>query len=179
MSFSTAGGVLVANYQDRSSYRFKLGDIDPTSMRIKTYDSQTAGNSCEAFPDAGMVCDIAEMTFETRNQVSLIETEHHFVYPELNGKDHESHSSGRTYEAGIALDDGSVSKRHFDTLSPYAVGDHRHFEPSSMVLAFPPLASDVLLYEHVLTKGHQDGAGDRDTKGRDILGVNWLRDIGE
>jgi hypothetical protein len=111
ISFSTSGGLLAENYQDTSGVTLNVGDIDPRSIRTKTYASQTAGNSCDLFPDAGMVCDIAEMTFETRNQALLIDTEHHFVYPQLQGKDHETNSRNKSHEGGIALDDVKYAGR--------------------------------------------------------------------
>jgi hypothetical protein len=58
-----------------------------------------------------MVCDIAEMTFETRNQAPLIDTEYHFVHPQLQGKDHETNSRDKSYQAGIALDDVKYAPR--------------------------------------------------------------------
>jgi len=58
-----------------------------------------------------MVCDIAEMTFETRNQALVIDTERHFVYPELKGRDHDSYSKGKTYIAAVSLDDVKYAAR--------------------------------------------------------------------
>src|SRR5207248_9733711 len=86
VTFSTDGGVLVQNYQDTSSFMVNLKDVDPNSIRTKAYSSQVAGMSCEAWPSLEMDCDIAEMTFQTRNQVPLIDDRSHFVYPELKGK---------------------------------------------------------------------------------------------
>jgi len=105
------GGVLSQNYEDRSSFTVNLGDVDPTSIHTTPYASQTAGTSCEAFPGLGMVCDIAEFTFETRNQIPLIERRHHFVYPELKGKDHETDSESKSFEAGIGIDDVKYATR--------------------------------------------------------------------
>ena len=87
---------------------------------MTAYSSQTAGTSCEAFPSLEMDCDIAEMTFETRNQIPLIETRYHFVYPELKGKDHDSFSEGKSFEAGIGIDDVKYAAR-FETAFRHAV----------------------------------------------------------
>ena len=105
LTFSTTGGVLAEQCRDNSSLSVNLADLDPTSIHTKAYSSQTAGIACEAFPSLGMDCDVAEMTFETRNQVPLMETRHHFVYPELKGKDHDSYAEGKSFEAGILIDD--------------------------------------------------------------------------
>src|SRR5262249_13423156 len=66
LSFSTTGGVLAEQYQDRSWLTVNLADVDPNSIRTRAFSSQTAGTACDAFPSLGMECDIAEMTFETR-----------------------------------------------------------------------------------------------------------------
>jgi len=111
LTFSTTGGVLAEQYQDNSSLSVNLVDLDPSSIHTKAYSSQTAGIACEASPSLGMDCDVAEMTFETRNQVPLMETRHHFVYPELKGKDHDSYAEGKSFEAGILIDDVKYAAR--------------------------------------------------------------------
>jgi hypothetical protein len=111
LSFTTQGGLLVKNYQDTASHKFNLGDIDPGSTHTTAYDSRLAATSCEAFPNTDMVCDIAEMTFQTRNQALVIDADYHFVYPELQGSDHDSYSKSKTYEAAIPLDDVNYAAR--------------------------------------------------------------------
>jgi hypothetical protein len=86
LTFSTTGGVLVRNYQDTGSFTVNLKDVDPNSIRTKAYSSQVAGMSCEAWPSLDMDCDIAEISFETSNQVPLIENRSHFVYPNFKEK---------------------------------------------------------------------------------------------
>jgi len=111
MTVSISGGVLAENRQDRSSHAFKLGDIDPSSIHTRAHSSEDAGVACDAFPSLGMTCDIAEMIFETRNKVALIEAEHHNIYPKLAGADHESHSSYKTAESSIEFDDVKYAAR--------------------------------------------------------------------
>jgi hypothetical protein len=111
LTFSTNGGVLVQNYQDTSSFTVNLGDVDPNSIHTKAYSSQVAGMSCEAWPSLDMDCDITEMTFETGNQVPLIDSRSHFVYAELKGKDHDSYYEGKTFEEGIGIDDLKYAAR--------------------------------------------------------------------
>lgn len=55
--------------------------------------------------------DIAQMTFETRNPVPLIENRSHFVYPELKGKDHDSYYEGKSFEEGMGIDDVKYAAR--------------------------------------------------------------------
>jgi hypothetical protein len=102
ITFFTTGGVLAAYYQDSDSFKLNLGDIDPTSIHTKSYASVLAGLSCElVLPNSGKTCDIAEMTFETRNQALLIDSKyHHVLFPQLSGKDeHEINSNSKAYEA--------------------------------------------------------------------------------
>ncbi len=73
--------------------------------------SETAGIACDAFPSLGMTCDLAEMIFETRNKVPLIDSEYRHIYPELKGADHELHSSGKTAESSILVDDVNYAAR--------------------------------------------------------------------
>jgi hypothetical protein len=111
VSVLTQGGLLADQYQDTASHTFNLGDIDPGSIHTTAYDSRLAATSCEAFPDAGMICDIAEMIFQTRNQTLAIDADYHFVYPKLQGSDHDSYSESKTYEAAIPLDDVKYAVR--------------------------------------------------------------------
>jgi hypothetical protein len=111
MTVSVSGGILVENYQDSSKNIFNLSDVDPSSIHTRAYSSQTAGIACDAFPSLGMTCDLAEMIFETRNKVPRIDSEHHHIYPELKGADHESHSSDRTNESSILFDDVNYAAR--------------------------------------------------------------------
>jgi hypothetical protein len=110
LTFSTNGGLLVENYQDTSSFTVNLKDVDPNSIRTKAYSSQVAGLSCEAWPSLEMDCEIAEMTFETRNHVPFM-SRSHFVYPELKGEDHDSYYEGKSFEAGIGIDDVNYAAR--------------------------------------------------------------------
>ncbi len=120
VSFLTQGGVLVDQYQDSASHTFNLGDIDPGSIHTTAYDSHSAATSCDAFPDTGMVCDIAEMTFETRNMTLTIDEDYHFVFPKLQGIGDDSHYKGKAYETVIPLDDVKYAAR-FENAFRHAV----------------------------------------------------------
>jgi hypothetical protein len=114
MTFSTSGGWgswLPEKYRSSSTsrYTFNLSDIDPTSIHTRAYDAQHEGVACDAFPRL-RVCDIAEITLETRNQFPLIDREY-FTYPKLKGEDHETHTIDKTYEAPIPLDDVKYAAR--------------------------------------------------------------------
>jgi len=104
------GNGAIVNIPSVSGIRW-LGVPYISSIRTKAYSSQSASLSCEAWPSLEMDCDIAEMTFETRNQVPLIESRSHFVYPELKGKDHDSYYQGKSFEAGIEIDDVKYAAR--------------------------------------------------------------------
>lgn len=120
MTVSVSGGLLVDNYQDSSKHTFRLSDIDPISVRTRAYSSQLAGIACDAFPSLGMVCDIAEMSFETRNKVPLVESEYHHVYPELKGAEHDTYSRDKTNETSILIDDVKYAAR-FEAAFRHAV----------------------------------------------------------
>jgi hypothetical protein len=111
MSVFTSGGLLVEDYQDTNKHTFNLGDIDPNSIHTRAYSSETAGTACDAFPSRGMICDLAEVSFETRNKVPRIESEGQHIYPELKGADHESHWSDKTAETSILFDDVKYAAR--------------------------------------------------------------------
>ncbi len=72
MTVSTLGGLMVDTPGD-SKAAFNLGDIDPNSIHTRAHSSEVTGTACDAFPSLGMNCDLAEMIFETRNKIPLIE----------------------------------------------------------------------------------------------------------
>jgi hypothetical protein len=83
---------------------FDLRDVDPSSITTTKYYSQQGGLSC-SLDLQGVTCDMETMEFETRNQLPLIETFTHTVFPRLKGRDHESKSNGKTFVSAFYLDD--------------------------------------------------------------------------
>jgi hypothetical protein len=90
------------------SYSFNLRDINPQSIRMSTV-SHTGGFYCEAFPDANMDCDHAEILFKTRLEAPLIDED--WIYPKLQGNEHESKGSSKSKEAHFMVNDVEYAKR--------------------------------------------------------------------
>jgi hypothetical protein len=91
------------------SYSFNLRDINPQSIMIKTI-SHTGGFYCEAFPDANMDCDHAEMVFKTRLEAPLIDMYSDIIYPQLQGSDLESKGSSKANTAYFNVDNVEYAK---------------------------------------------------------------------
>jgi hypothetical protein len=58
-----------------------------------------------------IVCDIAELTFETRNQIPLIEEQNHFFFPWAGSKDREQEFEYKSFSAGVEIDDVKYAAR--------------------------------------------------------------------
>ncbi len=99
-------------------YRFSLGDIDPQSIKISSY-SHRGGFRCEDYEAAirqDLNCDHAEIGFSTRSEAPLIDEESHAVFPNLQGKDHESHGKSKASRAFFEVDDLEYTKRFANAL---------------------------------------------------------------
>lgn len=99
-----------------SSITFNLGDIDPQSIKVRTYASNAMGMSCDGYSAEElqmrrMNCDEAEVTFSTHNDRPVIEKKFHSVYPNLTGADHEFRSESKEYKAFFAFDDVAYAER--------------------------------------------------------------------
>jgi hypothetical protein len=93
-----------------SSYSFNLRDINPQSIRMSTL-SHTGGFYCEAFPDANMDCDHAEILFKTRLEAPLIDEDWDVIYPKLQGSEHEDKGTAKANEAHFMVNDVEYAKR--------------------------------------------------------------------
>jgi hypothetical protein len=91
-------------------YDFNLRDIDPASIKVYRYDAQAGGLSCD-FDPAHMICNIAEIEFETRNQSPLITENIDITWPKLKGNEREGHSNKPTFVAAFYVDDSQYADR--------------------------------------------------------------------
>ena len=98
-----------ATYSSHSS-SFSLGDINPQSIKMSTI-SHTGGFYCEAFPDANMDCDHAEIVFKTRLEAPLIDENWNVIYPKLQESEHESKGSSKSNTAHFMVNDVEYAKR--------------------------------------------------------------------
>jgi hypothetical protein len=88
---------------------FNLRDIDLTSIKIYRYSSQFGGLSCDI--SRNIICDVAHIEFETRNQEPLIKHELHLVYPKLQGSEHDAWSNKPTFVSAFYVDDPEYADR--------------------------------------------------------------------
>ena len=112
----------VGVYSELSSvttYKFNLRDIDPGSIRIKTYDLQKDVFSCadpEQVKDYELSCDNAEIEFLTRNGATAINEDRVAIFTKLTGSDHEPKSASKTNKSWWLVDDVPYSQRLAKTL---------------------------------------------------------------
>ena len=93
-----------------STFRFNLRHIDPKSVKLYFFDPRYGGLSCD-FDLGNMVCSIAEMEFETRNQQPLMDEDLHLVWPKLSGSEHEARKSTKSFVGSFYIDDAEYAKR--------------------------------------------------------------------
>jgi hypothetical protein len=91
-------------------HTFNLRDIDPRSIAVAKFSSQYDGLPCQAVLD-GTTCDLAVLSFETRNQLPAVAYEVHSIFPRLKVKDHESSGTGKSFQASVLLDDVRYAER--------------------------------------------------------------------
>lgn len=96
-------------YMDTIS-KFNLRDVDPSSIRISKLDAHQAGHRCDIDPKH-MICDLANIDFEIRNQEPLIDKQIHATFPKLEGKDHENVHQSKSYMAVWVFDDPEYADR--------------------------------------------------------------------
>ena len=101
---------LYSNLYTSSVYHFNLRDIDQSSIKLYLFDPQYGGLSCD-FNQGNMVCSIAEMEFQTRNQTPLMDEDLHIVWPKLKGNEHEARKSRKTFVAEFYIDDAQYANR--------------------------------------------------------------------
>lgn len=102
----------------RFQYRFSLRDIDPDSVKVRTF-SHFGGIGCEGFSEEelasqNMVCDFAELDAMTRNARPVVERKMHTVYAKLTGKDHEQSDTSEGNEVYLGFDDPEYAKKFAD-----------------------------------------------------------------
>jgi hypothetical protein len=101
-------------------FNFSLHDLDPDSMKVKTY-SHYGGFDCEemgteALESTGNKCDYAELTIVTRNSAPLVKEVWQSTYPNLTGNDHQSASTKKATEVWFVIDDVEYAKKFADVL---------------------------------------------------------------
>ena len=89
-------------------YKLNLCDIDPASIKVKTYDLHKDVFNCAEPEEVKLYqlsCDNAEIVFKTANGASVIKEDLVSTYLKLKGTDHESRSVYKTNEAWLIVDD--------------------------------------------------------------------------
>jgi hypothetical protein len=97
-----------------TTYKFNLRDIDPNSIKIKTYDLHKDVFSCadpEQVKNYELNCDNAEVYFLTRNGATSISEERVTTFVKLTGSDHESRSVSKSNEGWWVVDNVLYSQR--------------------------------------------------------------------
>lgn len=100
---------LLREIHNESIDRVDLRDIDPNSLKVKTY-SHYGGFECAQYSNAerekeNMVCDHAKLVAKTRNEEPLVSIESKKVYEKLNGKDHEAFGKDKASSIQFEFDD--------------------------------------------------------------------------
>lgn len=88
--------------------QFSLGDIDPNSIRVKTYDLRKDVFSCADPEEVKLYqlnCDSAEIEFRTRNGLATISENTTTTYTRLTGKDHELRKISKANKAWLIVND--------------------------------------------------------------------------
>jgi hypothetical protein len=97
-----------------TTYKLNLSDIDPGSIKIKTYDMHKDVFSC-ADPDQVKLfelnCDNAEIEFLTRNGAAVINEDTVRTFTKLTGSDHESRRVSKTNKGWLVVDDVPYAQR--------------------------------------------------------------------
>jgi hypothetical protein len=97
-----------------TKYRINLCDIDPGSIKIKTYDLHKDVFSCA---DAEQVklyelnCDNAEIEFLARNGSTAISEERVETFTKLTGADHELKTASKTNKCWLTVNDVAYAHR--------------------------------------------------------------------
>ena len=94
--------------------RINLCDIDPHSIRIKTYDFHKDIGDCSD-PDEvtamKLDCHEAEVEFATRDGRPAIDEERTDTFTDLSGPEHELKSHSKTTKLSFNVDDAEYAKR--------------------------------------------------------------------
>jgi hypothetical protein len=95
-------------------YTLNLCDIDPNSIKIKTYDLHKDVFSCadpEQVKAYELNCDNAEIEFLTRNGITAINEEIVKTFRKLTGADHELKTASKTSKCWLIVDDVAYAQR--------------------------------------------------------------------
>jgi len=97
-----------------TTYTVNLCDIDPDSIKVKTFDSHKDVFNCSDPKDVELFnlnCDSATIKFLTRNGAAAINEEFVETFTKLTGKDHEYRNISKTNMCWLSVDDVSYAQR--------------------------------------------------------------------
>lgn len=106
-------GVFKSVYTN-GDYTLSLGDVDPNSIKIKTYDFHKDVFNCADSNEVKLYdlnCGSAEIEFQTRNEAPKIKDDGVTIYAELKGKDHEAQIHEQVSEGWFSVDDATYARR--------------------------------------------------------------------
>lgn len=106
-------GVFKSVYTD-SDYTLSLGDVDPNSIKIKTYDFHKDVFNCADPTEVKLYdldCSSAEIEFQIRNEAPKIRDDGVTIYAELKGKDHEAQIHEQVSKGWFSVDDATYAGR--------------------------------------------------------------------
>jgi hypothetical protein len=95
-------------------YTLNLCDVDPDSIKIKTFDFHKDVFNCanpEEVQSYSLDCTSAEVEFHIRNEIPKIKDDSVTIYAELTGKDHEAQHHGYMSKGWFTVDDVTYAQR--------------------------------------------------------------------
>jgi hypothetical protein len=95
-------------------YTLNLCDVDPDSIKIKTFDFHKDVFNCadaEEVQSYNLNCSSAEIEFHIRNEIPKIKDDSITIYAELTGKDHEAQHHGYMSKGWFVVDDVVYAQR--------------------------------------------------------------------
>lgn len=105
---------LYKNLYTNGDYTFSLCDVDPDSIKIKTYDFYKDVFDCadpEQVKAYELECTSAEIEFHTTNEMAKIKDDYVITYAEIKGKGHETENHGHITKAWFTVDDVAYAQR--------------------------------------------------------------------
>ena len=105
---------LFKNLYSNDDYTFSLCDVDPDSIKIKTYDFHKDIGGCddpELVQTDNLDCSSAEVEFHTRNEVPTITENSVTTYAQLTGKGHQSNIQSKSTKGWFMVDDAIYAQR--------------------------------------------------------------------
>lgn len=98
----------------KGDFTFNLCDVDPNSIKIKTYDLRKDVFNCadpEEVQAFSLDCSSAEVEFRTRNDMPKIKDDYVTTYAELTGANHEAQHHDQTSTSWFIVDDVPYAQR--------------------------------------------------------------------